>query len=117
MLADDGIVRGVTGGPPVRGPEEFKPFLRQIRGALPDIHFTIEETLAEDDRVAVRWTARASHQGDHLGVPATGKSVEVGGMAFALIRDGKMVDSHNVWDRQLLLQELGLVTPAQPLGA
>src|SRR5919206_2403869 len=72
MLAGDAIVHGLgEPGVETRGPAAFKPFFARIRGAFPDIQITVEQTVAEGDWVASRWTARMTHRGDDLGVPAT----------------------------------------------
>jgi steroid delta-isomerase-like uncharacterized protein len=108
LLAEDGAVYGVGGGNEmVRGPAGFLPGYQQLKGAFPDIHFTIEEAICQGDIVAVRWTARATHQGDHLGPPATGKEINITGMSFARVRDGKLVEGWNNWDMMGLMHTIG----------
>lgn len=108
LLAADAPVYGVGGGHVVaHGPAGFLPSYEQLKGAFPDIHFTVEQAISEGDIIALRWTAQATHTGDHLGVPATGKRVSVTGMVFARVRDGKMIEGWNNWDMMGLMHALG----------
>jgi len=63
----------------LRGRAEFKPFVRNLRGALPDIHMTIKDLIAEGDKVTVRLDLQGTHKGDQLGVAATGRQVRIAG--------------------------------------
>lgn len=111
LLAADAPVYDVGGpGDMVRGPDGFRPAYEKLRAAFPDIHFTIDEAISERDLVAVRWTARMTHQGDQLGVAATGKPVAVGGMSFARVRDGKAVEAWNSWDMMGLMCQIGQIS-------
>jgi steroid delta-isomerase-like uncharacterized protein len=108
LFAADGRMHGIgSGGDVVHGPAGFRAHYDQLKGAFPDIRFTIEEAIAERDMVAVRWTATATHQGDHLGMPATNKPVTITGMGFARIRDGKIVETWNNWDMMGLMHTIG----------
>ncbi len=108
LLAPDGVMYGIAhGGHVVRGPQEFRAAYDQLKGAFPDIRFTIEEAIGEGDIVALRWTARAMHRGDHLGVPATHKALTITGMGFARIRDGKILETWNNWDMMGLMHTIG----------
>src|SRR4051794_15342045 len=62
------------------GIEGLKQFITLYRTAYPDTHFTIEDQLAEGDKVVTRWTAIGTHQGELMGIPPTGKRVTVTGM-------------------------------------
>jgi len=93
-----------------RGPEGFRPVYEKLRGAFPDIRFTIEEIIGERDLVALRWTARATHRGPHLGFAPTDAAVTVGGMGFARVRNGQVVEAWNSWDMMGMLQQLGQIS-------
>lgn len=116
LFAADGRMHGV-GGPQdvVHGPAGFRAQYEPLKGAFPDIRFTIEEAIAERDLVAIRWTATATHQGDHLGMPATQKPVTVTGMGFARFRDGKIVEAWNNWDMMGLMHAIGQTPQAKVL--
>ena len=79
------------------------------RSAFPDVHFTIEDLFAAGDKVVSRWTARGTHKGELMGIPATGKQVEVTGMDIDQVSGGKIVGSWNSWDALGLMQQLGVV--------
>ena len=78
-----------------------------VRASFPDGHFTVEEVLAEGDAVAQRWTFRATHQGEFMGMAGTGRKVEVCGMAISHVKDGKMVDHTADWDALGMLKQVG----------
>lgn len=69
-----------------------KRLLTKFRAAFPDIRLTVEEVIAEDDRIAFRSTIRGTHQGEFLGIPATGKRITVGLVDVIHIEDGKFVE-------------------------
>lgn len=88
------------------GPENFKPVHRNFCGAFPDLHIDVEEMIAEGDRVAVRWKVTMTHTGDHLGFPASGKSVVLSGSSF-IVSDGKqIVEGWNHMDLGAMMQRL-----------
>jgi predicted ester cyclase len=88
------------------GPEDFKKVHRAFCGAFPDLHITIEDVVAEDDRVAIRWSVSMTHQGDDLGFPATGKKGRLTGSSFIVIKDAQLVEGWNEMDIQNLFQNL-----------
>jgi steroid delta-isomerase-like uncharacterized protein len=97
----------------VRGREAFKQLLTQFHAAFPDIRVTIEDSIAEGEQVVVRWTAHATHRGDLLGIPATGKPARWTGVSVYRIAGGKVVEERGEEDALGLLRQLG-VGPAPP---
>src|SRR5262245_40499679 len=71
LFVSDGVAHGLATDQ-LHGPEGFRTFYQQFMGAFPDIQISIDDIISSGDRVAVRFTIRATHHGDHLGVPATG---------------------------------------------
>jgi steroid delta-isomerase-like uncharacterized protein len=109
LLAPDGVAYGLTDPAEThRGPAAFKSFWAQLRGAFSDIHLTIDAVISEGDLAAARWTARMTHRGDHLGVPATQKHLAITGMSFVRIEGGKLHESWNNWDQLGMAREIGL---------
>ena len=107
LLAPDAVMHGLgEPGRNVTGPPAFKPFFRMFQSAFGDIDFDVEQTIAEGEWVASRWTARMTHRGDELGVPATGQRVEVSGMSFGRFRDGQMIEGWNNWDQMGLMAQV-----------
>lgn len=81
--------------------------------AFPDTEYTVEQQVDEGDLVVTRWTARGKQEGDLMGIPGTGKEVEVTGITIDRFSDGKIVESWTNWDTFGLLQQLGAVPQAQ----
>ena len=91
------------------GPEAYKRQVSSLLEAYPDLLWTIEDTIAERDKVVACWTLSGTHKGDYMGVPATNKKVSVGGMTIHHIAGGKIMDSHTNWDALGMMQQLGAV--------
>lgn len=91
------------------GPEGFKQFVSIFRSAFPDIHVTIEDQITEEDRVVTRWTARMTHKGELMGIPATGKQVVVTGISINRFVGDKSVEAWDNWDELGMMQQLGVV--------
>jgi steroid delta-isomerase-like uncharacterized protein len=107
MFPVDGIAHGLAGdGGDMRGPEAFKVFHKTFRGAFPDMQVLVEDILSQGDKVAVRFVVQATHTGDDLGIPATGKRVRCTGMTFARFNDGKIVEGWNNVDIASLLDQI-----------
>lgn len=107
-LMDPGcIVHGL--GNVMRGPAEFKPFHSAYRSAFPDVKIAIDHMVAEGNTVAARWSGTATHSGDGLGMPATGRQVRLSGMTFARVENGKLVEGWNIFDQLGMFQQLGVV--------
>ena len=77
-----------------------------------DLHFTIEDMVAEDDKIVVRWTASGTHKGELMGIPPTNERVTVTGMSMDRVAHGKLVESWINWDNLGLLQQIGAIPPA-----
>jgi steroid delta-isomerase-like uncharacterized protein len=83
--------------------------------AVPDLHVTIQDLVAEGDKVAVRRGYAGTQQGELLGIPATGRQVRVGSISIFRVAEGKIAESWEQWDRLALLQQLGVLpAPAAP---
>jgi steroid delta-isomerase-like uncharacterized protein len=77
--------------------------------AFPDLHLTIEDQIAEGDKVVTRWTARGTHTGQLMGVPPTGKPMVVTGIRIDRLLGGKIVETWAEIDQLGMLQELGAI--------
>lgn len=90
-------------------PAEARAWHEQLRATFPDVHYQIEEIIAADDRVTVRWRARGTHQGALWGqIPPTGKAVEWPGIHVVRVEGGKIVEVWAVANQALILQQLGV---------
>jgi steroid delta-isomerase-like uncharacterized protein len=94
---------------PATGIEATKASIKGYRDAFPDLRLTIEQQVAEGEYVTTRWSARGTHQGDLLGMAATGKQATVTGITIDRIVNGRFVESWTNWDTLGLMQQLGVV--------
>ena len=97
-----------------RGPEDVKRFMGEFRSAFPDFHSTIEDQIAEGDKVVTRFTFRVTHQGELWGIPATGREVEVRSVSTNRIEGGKIAEHWTSADQLGMMQQLGVIE--QPSG-
>ena len=95
------------------GPEAFKQTRVMMYAGFPDLRWTIEEMIAEGDKVAECLTARGTHEGEFMGVAPTGKRVEFQRIATVHIREGKISENRGMPDMLGLLQQLGAVPALQ----
>jgi len=91
----------------------MKALISVYRAAFPDIHFTVEQIIAEDDRMAGRWTARGTQQGPLLNIPATSKSIEISGIFIMHVSGDKVTEHWVQFDQLGMLQQLGVI-PSTP---
>jgi steroid delta-isomerase-like uncharacterized protein len=99
------------GLPPIQGIEAFKQFTSGFFTAFPDLQTTIEDLIAEGDKVAVRQTWRGTHTGNFLGIPPTGKQVTFTSTEFYRVAGGKLAEEWVELDMLGLLQQLGAIPP------
>lgn len=97
----------IPGIPPNR--EGVKQAFAMFRTAFPDMRVTIEDLIAESDKVVARETWRGTHRGAFMEIPPTGKQVEVTGIDILRIANGKMVEHWGQLDMLGMLQQLGVV--------
>jgi steroid delta-isomerase-like uncharacterized protein len=106
--------------PDVRTLEDYKRWFTETRSAFPDIHFTIEEMIAEGELVVVRFTWRGTNTGEIVSpamrIPATGKQVTTTGIFIVRFAEGKCVEEWHLGDTLGLFQQLGLIPVPEPVG-
>ena len=116
LIANDHVNSGPGTLPGLpTGPEGAKQFVMMYRNAFPDTHFTIDEQIAEADKVVTRWTASGTHKGELVGIPATGKSSTVTGINVDRIVNGKIVESWGIFDQFGMMQQLGVIPMPEPM--
>ena len=102
-----------------RGPEDVKRFQAELRSAFHGLHATIEDQVAEDDKVVTRWKMRGIHQGEFRGMEPTGREMEINGIGiFRFSPEGKVVESWDSYDqlgimRRSIEQELRMARDIQ----
>jgi steroid delta-isomerase-like uncharacterized protein len=102
----------------VRGVETVKENIVWFHNVFPDLTCTIEDQIAEGDKVVTRWTVRGTHQGEFFGVPATDEQIEMRSIQIDRFGGGKMVEERAEFDLLGALQQLGAIPePGQAQGA
>ncbi len=97
--------------PGLSGPDGMKQLVSTYRAAFPDVHFTLEDQIAEENRVVSRWTSGGTHQGELMGIGPTNKTITITGIDIHRIVNGKIEEHWSNWDTLGLLQQLGVVPP------
>ena len=97
----------------IRGPEGFKEYVSAYRTAFPDIHIEIEDQIAEGDRVATRWVASGTHEGDLMGINPTGNRVTVVGTTIERVADGQIAETWDNYDALGMMQQIGAIPSAE----
>jgi predicted ester cyclase len=90
------------------GPEALRTIVRQLHTAYPnDLKFTIEDLVAEGDKVVVRWTQRGTHEGEYFGgIPATGLKIEQQAIVIYRVVDGKVTDLWSLTGQVDVVQQM-----------
>lgn len=94
---------------PLQGPQGYLAIIGMMRSGFPDIQWSIEEMIAENDKIAIRFTMKGTHKGTFFGVPATEKPIEVRAMNFYRLYDGKIIEEVGQPDLLGLLTQIGAV--------
>lgn len=96
---------------PGQGPgrEGLKYALNSMFAGFPNMYWTVDEQIAEGEKVVTRFTWTGTHQGEFMGIPATGKKVEVWGVVIDVVRNGLFSESRIIMDTVGLLQQLGVM--------
>jgi steroid delta-isomerase-like uncharacterized protein len=117
LLADGAIDHSQVGGKTVSEPGagSFKHIVGMFRGAMPDVKLTIEDQIYTVDKVVHRWRLNGTDTGGVMGMPPSGKALEMTGTTTVRMKDGKIAERWANVDELGLLQQLGVVPP--PPGA
>jgi len=97
------------GSTTIEGVEAYKQFNLMSFTAFPDLRFTIEDQIAEGDKVVTRWLVSGTQKGPFQGIPPTGKHVTVTGVGINRFANGKIVENWTNMDFLGILQQLGVV--------
>jgi steroid delta-isomerase-like uncharacterized protein len=103
------FVRHDPGGRELQGTEQNRQFIGSLRAAFPDVHYTVEDQIAEGDKVVVRYRFRGTHLGAFQGMPPTGKQVTYTGILIYRIGDGKIAEQWTEFDLLGFLRQLGVL--------
>jgi predicted ester cyclase len=89
--------------------EAAKQEAADFRRGFPDVVSTIEDLIAEGDKVVAHWRSRATHQGNYMDIPPTGNRIEFTGISVYRIEEGKIAESWTVEDQFGLMQQIGAI--------
>ena len=109
LISPDAVFHVPGRSQPMRGPAGNLSIIGMMRAGFPDIQWTLEEMVAEGDKVAARFTMRGTHRGTFSGVPPTGKSIRVQAMNIYRLSDGQFVEERGQPDMLVLLQQIGAI--------
>jgi steroid delta-isomerase-like uncharacterized protein len=100
----------------LRGPEVLKRTVSMYREAFPDVRITVDDVIAADDKVVLRWHSEGTHRGDLAGLAPTGAHGSVTGISIDRWKDGKVVEAWAEWDNLGLARQLGAAPPEGSIG-
>ena len=108
LIAPNYILNDPT-RPGLKGRAGIKESIAMFRTAFPDLHFTIEDQVAEREKIVTRYTVQGTHLGPLMGIPATGKQGIITGIDIYRITDGQIEEAWSNWDTLGLLQRMGVI--------
>jgi len=94
-----------------RGKAEVRAYLSALLVAFPDLSFSVSYRIARGSNVAEQWRLKGTHRGEFLGIPPTGRPVDIPGMSMVELRDGKFVRDEFYFDSGIVLRQMGLMPP------
>jgi steroid delta-isomerase-like uncharacterized protein len=117
VLAPDSVDHDPYNPHGQEGLEGGKKTIAMYRAAFPDTSFTIDDQVADGDKVVTRWTATGTHEGELMGVPPTGTKSSVTGITIDRIENGKIVEGWTSWDTLGLMRNIGAIPDQEPAAA
>ena len=113
VIADTHAITDPTVAGGAVGPSAYRRQVERFLTGLPDLHFEVDDTITEKDKLVVYWTITGTHRGEFLGVPPTNRKVAFSGITINQIRDGKIIESTVIWDGLGLLEQFGIELPVR----
>jgi len=107
VYVDDYVLH--EAGEDIVGIEGLTQFVSMMRSAIPDLRISVEDDMAEGDKVVTRWIGQGTHQGELMGIAPTGNQVTMTGITIHRIEDTKIVEEWSNWDALGLMQRIGAV--------
>jgi steroid delta-isomerase-like uncharacterized protein len=99
------------------GPEGLKQYAAMTLGAFPDARVTVEDQVAEGDKVVSRWTATGTHTGDLMGIPPTGRRIEVSGITINRFSGGKIAEDWYQSDDLGMMRQIGVIPSPEQVSS
>jgi len=114
LLADDFVDHEELPGDLPQDKHGVKQFFAMLRSAFPDMRMDVEDLIAEGDKIVARVAMTATQRGEFMGVPPSGRSVDVQIIDVLRIRDGQAIEHWGIIDGMALMQQLGAIPEAGP---
>lgn len=113
IFIDDLTIHFHGGREELTGLDAFRAYLTELYDAFPDITVNFQEMIEEDDMVAVRYTGTGTHKGEYGGIAPTGERIQLSGMRFCRLKEGKIAEVWGQRDDLGQLVQLGVVEPPE----
>jgi steroid delta-isomerase-like uncharacterized protein len=97
--------------------EGFKQMVAGLHQAFPDFDTEVQDQIADGDKVVERWTAGGTHEGEFMGMPATGRRIQIEGMDITRLADGRIVEHWTQMDALAMMQQLGVIPEQEGANA
>ena len=117
IFAPDYVGHDAISPEDAHGPEGAKETARMYRNAFPDVQLSIEDQVAEGDKVVTRWIGSGTHQGELMGIAPTGNQVRVDGITISRIEDGKIAEEWDIYDALSMMQQIGAISSPEEAQA
>lgn len=115
IVSPDFTLEGPGFPDPLRGPSGLRSWVTTVRAAFPDVRFTVDDDVAEGDKVVSRWSARGTHSGPLMGIPPTGRPILLRGITIFTVVGNQVSDEWAVEDTLGMLQQIGAISaPGTP---
>jgi steroid delta-isomerase-like uncharacterized protein len=106
----------VSEGAGISGLTDLHEKLTRLFLAFPDLQLAVEETVSEENRIAIAWIASGTQLGKIMNIPSTKKRLQLKGQTILEIRDGKVARTRHLWDLASMLRQMGLLPELHPQG-
>lgn len=110
LMAPDAVAH-LEGNHTIIGPKAFLDFQRGFLNAIPDIHLTVIDTVADATNVCIHWKATGGHTGRGLGFQPTNSALSFQGVTWINVKDGRITGGRDFWNMAALMQTMSLATP------
>jgi steroid delta-isomerase-like uncharacterized protein len=117
VYASDYVLHDPSVTEPVRGVQGVREFITSVVTGFPDARYTIENLVAEGDKVVQHISTQGTHQGEFQGIPATGKPVAIWAMVISRIENNKIVEEWQLFDALGMMQQMGVIPKEGQAGA
>ena len=107
VVSEDAVFHIPNSPEPMRGLDGYLAVIGMMRSGFPDIRWTLEETIAEGEKIAARFEMRGTHRGEFFGVPPTGNTIAVKALNFYSFDNGKIIEEHGLPDLLGLMKQIG----------